>query len=214
MKPVKSRYGMMLVLRIFTVNGERWCACCCDCGTEKSVRLSDLRTQRIVSCGCYGRKRRHERTRTHGYAGSGKSRTTEYRSWAMMKSRCSNKKLNTWKHYGGRGIKVCDRWMRFENFISDMGPKPSQKHCIERKNNDGDYTPDNCRWATMLEQSHNTRRTLTIDHCGRTMTVAEWARETGITVRTLYDRYHKGLPLFSKLNLCTTRSPRNIQICK
>lgn len=103
------------------------------------------------SCGCLRKKRAKEIKSIHGL-----SRSLEYKIWHSMKMRCTNDKVKAYKYYGGRGISVCERWMKFENFISDMGLRPTTKHSIDRyPNKDGNYEPGNCRWATSSEQSEN-----------------------------------------------------------
>lgn len=127
--------------------------CVCDCGKETIVRTGSLESGNTKSCGCLMMERILEAVSTHGMA-----YTKEYRCWQSIRDRCYNKSFANYKHYGGRGIKVCDRWLEsFENFYEDMGDKPSKKHSIDRINNDGNYHPDNCRWATDYEQAINKR---------------------------------------------------------
>ena len=122
----------------------------CNCGIKKVIRIADVRSGRTKSCGCYNRKL----STTHNM-----TKTSEHRSWSDMKSRCTNNKHKRYKDWGGRGIMVCERWLNsFENFYADMGPKPTKAHSIDRIDNDGNYEPSNCRWATKKEQQGNSRR--------------------------------------------------------
>jgi hypothetical protein len=128
--------------------------CECDCGNKKLIHLTNLKSGDTKSCGCLNIEISKQRNRTHG-----DSNSPEYQTWKRMKRRCDNPKGNRWEHYGGRGIKVCDRWINsYQNFLEDMGRKPSPEYSIDRINVNGNYEPSNCRWSTPKEQSNNTRR--------------------------------------------------------
>lgn len=118
----------------------------------------------------------------------GRSYTPEWRAWKAMHDRCSNPQHAAYARYGGRGIKVCKRWGSFDNFLADMGPRPSDAHSLDRKNNDGDYKPSNCRWATSEEQNRNTRANRHFTANGRTQLLTDWAKELGTTRATLWLR--------------------------
>lgn len=161
-------------------------ACRCDCGAEKSFRASYLRSGDTKSCGCL----RPEIITKHG-----RTHTREFRIYHGMKKRCLNQKHNSWEHYGGRGIKICERWLNgadgfngFELFLADMGEAPSSTHSIDRIDVNGNYEPGNCRWATPVDQSNNRRDTIR----DRGETLLEISNKTGINLEALRTRIKSG----------------------
>ncbi len=109
-----------------------------------------------------------------------------------MRDRCENPKNRQYSDYGGRGIKVCDRWLNFQNFLDDMGERPSKELTLDRENNDGNYCPENCRWATKIQQVRNKRDNLMITHNGTTRTLIEWSELTGVMRQTISYRLKHG----------------------
>jgi len=151
--------------------------CLCDCGNKTIVVGGNLTSGNTTSCGCveaYNRKNGLNH-RIHGMAG-----TVEFHTWSRIRQRCYNTNNLKYPIYGGRGIKVCDRWLEsFENFFEDMGYRPDACSSIDRKDNDGDYTPDNCRWSTPLQQANNNRKNRWITHNGIRKTVTSWSFHLG-----------------------------------
>lgn len=165
-------------------------SCRCDCGETKAVAASSFYryiTAGRVPCKCQA-PLRGNRT-THGM-----SQSPEYRSWSKMKERCANTKCNDYKDYGGRGISVCARWAdSFENFYSDMGPRPTSKHSIDRVDVNGNYEPENCRWATQVEQANNKRTNVKVSLGTTELTVTEAAKLIGVSPKCLKSRLRRGL---------------------
>ncbi len=178
-------FGRLTALnRVGSIRSKSAWLCRCDCGVEVTKTSDDLRSGNVTSCGCLRREVSGQRWVTHGA-----TNTPEYRTWSKMKERCHNSDLPGYENYGGRGITIDPRWDKsFEEFLKDMGPKPSPDHSIERDNTNGNYEPDNCRWATRTEQNRNRRNTVTFEHEGRQVTIGELSDLTGKSYRLLYKR--------------------------
>ena len=179
-------YGKLTVIELSPVrNGTQamW-LCCCDCGRKTLTSGRSLRRGGAKSCRICARTK-------HGHTANGVI-TSEYKSWASMINRCTDEKTDSFKDYGARGISFCKRWAEFSAFLSDMGPKPTPKHTIDRIDNDGNYEPSNCRWACPIQQGNNKRNTHFVTIDGRTMSVAEWCRELGMHSGTVRARISNG----------------------
>jgi hypothetical protein len=157
--------------------------CRCDCGTEKTVSGSTLKLGTSVSCGCYKR----ERSTTHGMDG-----TPTYKAWSAMLARCNNPKSKEYHNYGGRGIRVCEAWHKFEPFFADMGERPAGLS-IDRIDNDGNYEPENCRWADWKQQNRNRRNNKMMEFRGERISLAELAERHGLGYRLVWRRIKRGL---------------------
>ncbi len=158
----------------------------CDCGKVVEKEKGGIIAGHIKSCGCLNSELSAQRKFTHG-----KSKTPVYKIWSYMIKRCNNHKYQYYYDYGGRGIKVCDRWLKFENFYEDMGERPEGKS-LDRIDNDGDYCKENCRWATRLEQNNNKRNNIILTLNGESHTLSDWGRILGIKHSTLNSRYRRG----------------------
>ena len=186
-----QRFGMLTATGApGRVNGRRGHIFACDCGNETVQAVAVVRRGLTVSCGCKGRRGRQdiaEANRTHG-----RSNTTEHNIWTSMKQRCSNPRAISFRYYGARGITVCDRWRdSFEAFLADMGPRPPGTS-IDRIDNNGNYEPGNCRWATDREQNSNRRNCRKVSWHGVTASMREWAERTGLGYDMLRLRFRAG----------------------
>ena len=161
--------------------------CICDCGVNRTVNTGHLTSGASKSCGCLQKEINIKLRTKHGQSKS-TYRSSEHTTWQNMKKRCLDQNNAHYHNYGGRGITVCDRWVNsFENFYADMGKKPTNKHTLERINNDGNYEPSNCKWATRQEQLLNKRvRKDALIHEG--LTTSEWAKKVGCSTTAAYYR--------------------------
>ncbi len=182
------RFGRLFVIDAAPISHKpvRW-RCRCDCGKEKIVIAGELTRGKVRSCGCLQRETLAKANRKHGHVGKGTG-TPEWNAWASMWKRCTNSKHKYYGRYGCRGIIVCERWKNFTAFFADMGRRPSPRYSLDRIDNDGNYEPGNCRWATSAEQIRNSSTTKltvgavrTIRRLATTKTHAALALQFGIS---------------------------------
>ena len=192
--PPGTRFGKLIVIgdapSYIKPDGrhEAMSRCLCDCGTIIPIRAWVLRNGHTKSCGCLKSEIRIRLNFKHGHAVK-KSKT--YFIWSQMKNRCRNPNQNSFPNYGGRGIKVCERWQVFENFLTDMGEKPQGKS-IDRIDNGKDYSPENCKWSTRKEQNRNSRHNRIATVRGVTGCISELCEIFHLRYKTISNRLAKG----------------------
>jgi len=186
-KPAEDRLiGKRKAVRVYS-------ECLCDCGCVREVWHTSLLKGGSKSCGCLQRESASSRAK-HGHNCSPETRTSEYNSWAAMLARVRNPNNPRWKHYGGRGITVCSEWEDFTTFLADMGLKPGKGYSIDRINNDGNYEPSNCRWATDEQQLENRVNMQRLTFYGMTKTIKEWSAISGNSPKAISTRLENGWP--------------------
>jgi hypothetical protein len=178
-----------------SLNGQRVWLCACDCGNAVSVRATALKSGNTSSCGCFRREDAKARFTRHDGKPNGRP-TPEYAAWSLMRDRCNNPKNQSYAYYGGRGITVSPRWNDFPTFLADMGARPTKLHTLDRyPNQDGNYEPENCRWATRKEQSRNRAYCKRVTWDGKERLLWELAEERGIKLEIVHHRLHRGWTL-------------------
>lgn len=191
-----QRYGRLTVLHECAREGRthpRW-SCQCDCGTQINATGYLLSAGRVRSCGCLQRDAASKYNSATKVKHSGFG-TRLYSTWQSMIQRCCNPKSPAYRHYGGRGIEVCASWVNdFAAFRRDMGDKPTHDHSLDRKDNDGPYSPENCRWATREQQARNKRRSLMVEHNGKLMHLKDACEASGVNYATARYRMSAGKP--------------------
>ena len=171
--------------------------CICDCGNVKSVRLDAIKSGSTISCGCYRKEvsGKYKKTEKHLKRKHGMSYTTIYHTWSQMRIRCSEKSPKPQRYYE-RGIKVCEEWENsfeaFYNYVSKLEHYGEKGYSLDRINNNGNYEPDNVRWATNKQQSLNKEKTIYIEYGGKNQTLKEWCEELGLGYNMVRSRYSKG----------------------
>ena len=192
---IGKRFGRLTVIK--RAEKDKWGSykwlCLCDCGEKTMVIGSSLKKNRTKSCGCLLKEKTQQRFTKHNHTKNGKNSRT-YNSWVNMTRRCVDPNKEGYEYYGARGIKVCERWSKFQNFLDDMRECPPE-YSIDRINNDKGYYKENCRWATRKEQARNKNNNHIETYNGKSQCIAAWAEETGICEETIIARLNRGLPL-------------------
>lgn len=206
---IGNLYGLLCVIdgpfRDVARQATEW-TCRCECGLVRNYLQSNLCANRSQSCGCRKPKPRKD--------GHGETRSAEYRCWNGMMGRCYNGNTSGFKNYGGRGIRVCRRWVRsYMAFLKDMGRKPSPSHSLDRIDVNGNYQPSNCRWATALQQGRNKRNSVLVEFQGQHKTCDEWATISGLGRSTLLMRILAGWSVADAILHPVKKGPCNCDMC-
>jgi hypothetical protein len=187
-------FGKLTVLRLsddYAKGAARW-LCQCECGNTTIVFASNLSREHTKSCGCLKQANYKTMNLTHGATAKQKTEyPRSYVSWCQMRQRCNNQDSPAFKYYGARGITICERWTDYACFVADMG-EPPDGTSLDRIDNDGPYSPKNCRWATKMEQARNKRSAHMITYHGETRSLVEWAEHLGIPRQRLHNRIFRG----------------------
>lgn len=189
-----KRFGRLLAIEVVGKDKHRnsvW-RCMCDCGNETFVACGSLTAGNIRSCGCLKIEMTKKANTRHG-AKTGGAEMPEYRSYRAAKERCRSKNNHAYQNYGGRGIEF--RFGSFDEFLAEIGPKPSPKHTLDRIDNDGHYEPGNVRWATRVEQNNNKCNNKLIEFQGKTKTLAQWCRKLNLDYNKVKRRLYRGWPV-------------------
>jgi hypothetical protein len=192
---VGQKFGLLTCISMYRTESITFLVCECECGKVKTYRGANVINGQSKSCGCWRQKfpqkkpwisKRNKLRSTHNM-----SQTRSYNIWRGMKQRCLNDKCKDFANYGGREITICESWLKFENFLSDMGEAP-KKMQLDRIDNDGKYCKENCRWTSTSVQGNNKRTNVFIEYGGERKTIADWSRAVGLERKTLEYRIRIG----------------------
>lgn len=188
---VGLKFGRLTVLALdpnLGTGGRRYWHCICECGIKTRPATDKLKSGRTLSCGCYTADSLRNIAYRHGMSHS----SGEYKSWSGLRDRCTNSNSGNFKNYGGRGISFCPSWGSFETFLKDMGMRPGPEYSIERLNNNGNYSKDNCVWATRRQQSRNRRNVTLHDIGGISKVLTDWCDDLGLPYGRVRQRVASG----------------------
>ena len=207
-----KRFGFLTAIRLtdnYIAGKGKW-LCQCDCGNHTEVFSTNLTRLHTKSCGCHKKANYKTMNLKHGATagrmGDKNSYPSSYKIWCSMKQRCYDQNLPQYKFYGARGISVCERWHDYANFIADMGEPPAEMS-LDRIDNNGDYSPENCRWTDWKTQQRNKRNAHLITYQGETKSLAEWADHLGISRGKLHNRIFRGWDVHRAFTQTYRKSP-------
>ena len=211
-----KKFGRLIAMRyVFTKKRHAHWECKCICGNIIITNSNTLQRKDTQSCGCLQKEKTQYANTKHGM-----HKTKFYEKWRTMKQRCGNTNNNRYKDYGGRGITVCERWLKFENFRDDMYLSYKEHRLnnkftsIDRIDNDGNYCPENCRWATCKEQQNNTRYNRLLTYKGQTLNITQWAEKLDMTPCTISTRVRRGWSVKRTLDTPTLDCNQSLQLAR